>query len=69
MRVYDVGVVQILGGGRGSGRGGGTGVVGSGSVPRRGNQPGRAVPVTCRMVFIAVEASGRGGNTAVENGS
>jgi len=58
----------VEGGEGGGGRGGGTGVVGSRSVPQRGNQPGRAVSVTGRVVFIAIGTSGWRGNTTVENG-
>jgi len=67
--VHDVGVILFLGGGRGRGRGDGTRVTGSGSIPRRGDRPGRAVSVTSRVDFIAIGASGRRGDTAVENGS
>jgi len=45
------------------------GVVGSVSVPQRGNRPGRAVSVAGGVVFIAIGTSGRRGNTTVENGS
>jgi len=64
--VHDIGVVFFLGGGRCGERGGGTGVVGSWSIPLRGNRPGRAVPVTGRLVFIAIGTSGWRGNTSVE---
>ena len=64
--VHDVGVILFLGGGRGGGRGDGTRVIGRGSIPRRGNRPGRAVSVTSRVDFVAIGTSGWRGNTLVE---
>jgi len=49
------------------GRGGSKGVTSSGSVPRGRKQPGRAIPVTGRVVCVAVGTLGGRSNTPVEN--